>query len=338
MKSTHTCQFAAWAAVLFAAAVAAVLPAAGATITADNLIIAIMESSRPSYIAEYTVSGTRVQILAEVPPPSNGNTSAAARDLIVGPDNAIYVYHGTLGTILERFDLETNTWSQQTFPGWSTMKNPSGGLDQLGQYIFATDMNDFQNAPQGVVRFDLAGGPTVRFAESIQPMDLSIGPGNVLYALDGSTPLNSTIFKFDAVTFEALGTVTIQSGNNGALAVALDGSIFVGTSAGTISRYSPDGELLASLLVPGARFSDLDIDSSGRIALGSTVTGEVVLTDLSLEAYTRFRVNPGSVTTGVYVSWAVVPEPGTFYVCLGLLAVGAARRRQSAPENRSRLS
>ncbi|MDQ3622311.1 MAG: hypothetical protein M3463_07465 [Verrucomicrobiota bacterium] len=160
-------------------------------------------------------------------------------------------------------------------------------------------MNDPLGVPQGVVRFDTAGGPAIRFAETIQPLDLDIGPESVLYALDGSALLSSTVFKFDAVTFEALGSVPIQSGTNSALAVALDGSIFVATSEGAISRYSPDGELLGSLLVPGARFADLDIDSFGRIALGSAVTGEVVITDLSLDAYTRFRVNAGPIGTNV---------------------------------------
>ncbi len=253
---------------------------------------------------------------------------------MVGPDNAIYVYHGTGSPVLERLDLETTTWTQQTFPGWSTTKTAPAGLGQLGPYVFATDMD----SPGGVVRFDITGGPAVRFAETIQPLDLSIGPENVLYALDGRAALNDTVFKFDALTLEALGSVPIlpiQSGTNNALAVALDGSIFV-ANGGAISRYSPDGELLASLLVPNAKFKDLDIDSYGRIALGSLGLAEVVLTDLSLDTYTRFRVSvePGGRATEVYVAWAPVPEPGALYVCLGLLTVCALRRRESGPKNR----
>ncbi len=331
MRPPHTGQFAIWAAILFSAAFPAPQPAAGATIPDGNLIVGVSESTRLAYLAEYTVSGSRVQVLADLPPRPGSGSSSEARDLIVGPDNAIYVYNGSAA--LDRLDVETMTWTRETFPGWSTRKTSSGGLDQLGQYVFATDMNDPFAVLQGVVRFDLSGGPTVRFAEAIEPLDLSIGPNNVLYALDGSASVNDAVFKFDALTFEALGIVPIQSGTNSALAVALDGSIFVGSLGGTISRYSPDGELLASLLVPNARFADIDIDPFGRIALGTAVSGEVVTTDLSLDAFTRFRVNVGPIGTSVSVAWAPIPEPGALYVCLGLLMVSASRRRKSGPAN-----
>jgi len=297
--------------------------AEGAPITPGNLIATVNEftgsASAPTYIAEYSPSGVRIQILATVPAPGGtGPTSEEARDLVLGPGNAIHVYNGTFDPFLARLDLGAGTWTQQTFAGWSTVNNLSfGGLARLDAFVYATDMTTFGpgDLPSGVVRFDTAGGPTVRFAESIEPIDLAIGPDNVVYALPGAGLPNDSISRFDALSFAALGTVPIQFADNRALAVAADGSIFVATWDGTIRRYSAAGVLLDSLSVPAAHFADIDIDPSGRIALGTGFDGDIVLTDLALDVFTRFKATDSTFGGEVFVAWgpesAVIPEPST---------------------------
>src|SRR5258707_28432 len=76
---------------------------------------------------------------------------------------------------------------------------------------------------------------------------------------------------------------------------------------------------LHTLSVFGAQFSDIDISPDGKIALGTGFNGEVVVTDLALDSFTRFRVTD---TDGIntFVAWATpVPEPST----LTLLVLGS---------------
>jgi len=60
--------------------------------------------------------------------------------------------------------------------------------------------------------------------------------------------------------------------------------------SGIVRRYSATGTLLHTLSVFGAQFSDIDISPDGKIALGTGLNGEVVVTDLALDSFTRFRV------------------------------------------------
>ena len=306
-----------------------------ASLTAGNLIVSVNEftglSTAPTYIAEYTTSGSRVQIIANVPNPDGTGdpNDEQARDLILGPDNAIYLYNGTFDPTLARFDLETTGVSQQSFAGWSTVNNITyGGLDRLGQYIFATDMETAGGGtPQGVIRFDTAGGPTVRFAETVEPIDLNIGPDGLLYALDGL----DTVFTFDPLTFAALGSVALDFDSHRAIAVAGDGSIYSATFGGEIKHFSASGTLLNSLTVAGANFGDIDIGVDGRIALGTGFDGEVVLTDLSLDSFTRFRATDSTSGGEVFVSWVnpalAIPEPSSMaLVSIGAVALAASSR------------
>ncbi len=286
-----------------------------------NLIASVNEftgsSTAPTYVAEYTTSGTRLQILADIPEPGGtGVNTDTARDLILGPGNAIHVYNGTFDPYLARLDLNTLDWTQRTYTGWSTVANMTyGGLDQLGPYIFATDMwtGGTGDAPRGVVRFDTTGGATVRFAETIEPIDLVVGPDGVLYALS-----SWSVHKYDPLTFASLGSVTLGSSTGvRAIDVATDGSIVAATSEGDIHRYSAAGVLMDSLSVPGAFFGDIDVDPNGNIALGTAGEGEIVITDLTLDGHTSFLATDSTSGGWIFVAW--VPEPSA----LGLLALGA---------------
>ena len=237
--------------------------ATAATVTAGNLIASVNEFTgsilAPKYVAEYTTGGTRVQILANVPRPgATGENRDATRDLVLGPGNAIHVYNGTFDAHLARLDLDTLTWTQERFSGWSTTNSVTyGGLDRRGQYIYATDRWTQGGEPQGVVRFDTSGGPPVRFAEGLQPIDLDVA-GGVVYALEGDT-----VGKFDATTLVSLGVFKAGDHSfNRAIGVATDGSVLIGSSGGRIMRYSATGVLLDTLIVPGASFGDIDIDPS----------------------------------------------------------------------------
>lgn len=292
-------------------------------------------STAPRYLAEYTTAGVQRQMFPAVPQPGgSGPTTDTLRDLTVGPGNALYLYNGTFTPTLTRLDLVSNTYSQQSFAGFSTINNGTfGGLSNRGPYVFATDQQTFGGTggePQGILRFDTTGGPTVRFATNIGPSDLNIGLDGLLYALDGNGSPNPFFYKFDPISLTPLGVIPIQFEDNRAIAVALDGTVYVATSSGVIRRYSAGGTLLNSLTVPGAFFGDIDINPDGRIALGTAQSGEIVLTNLSLTSFTRFRATASTSGGSVFVSWVLpVPEPGTALFGCSLLGVIASRRRRA---------
>jgi hypothetical protein len=308
---------------------------ARAQIDPDHLIVTINEFTggveAQKNIGEYTTSGNRVQILSGIPAPGGSSLPPEqARDLVLGIDNAIYLYNGTSDPYLARYDLSTRTWSETTFGGWSTYNTSyDGGLGVLGQYIYATDSMTPGpgDLPHGIVRFDISGGLPVRFAETIDPVDLTIGPDRVLYAIERNSPL---VFRFDPITFATLGSLQLAGGDNRGIAVATDGSIFIAESS-YLGRYSASGTLLGSLTVPNVSFTDIDISPSGQIALGTGFSGEVIVTDLDLDSFVKFRVTDSPLGGTTFVAWAV-PEPSTFT----LLAIGAAGLTSSLFRKRCR--
>ena len=112
-------------ALAIAAAVAGHPGRARATpLAAGNLVASVTGSTglvpTQTYIAEYTTTGARVQVLANVPQPGGtAPTQQPANDFVVGPGNAIHLLSGYGTPYLARLDLGTRTWSQQTYPGWT---------------------------------------------------------------------------------------------------------------------------------------------------------------------------------------------------------------------------
>jgi hypothetical protein len=301
-------------------------------VTPGNLVVTVNEftggSDAPTYLAEFTTSGTRTQIIANIPMPGGGGpTDDEGRDLVFDGVNSVYLYNGTFTPYLARYDLTSNMWTQQTYAEWSTVNNATfGGLSRLGSFIYATDMSTFNGGEaQGIVRFDTLGGPTIRFAGNIEPLDLNIGPNHIIYALNGAGLPNNTVYKYDALTGASLGTVPIDFDDNRAIGVASDGSIFIATFDGIIRHYSATGSLLNSLDLT-FQFTDLNIDPLGRIALG-TDNGQVVLTDETLKTFTQFQATDSKLGGTVFVEW-VVPEPSSVALFLPSLALVFAIRKR----------
>ncbi len=308
--------------------------AKAASLTAGGLIVSVNEftgsSNAPRWIREYTSAGTRLQTLSRVPAPGGTVPSTeAARDLLYGADGDVYLFNGTFTPTLSRFNVATSTWTQTTAPGWSTVNNTTyGGIDQVGQTIFVSDMRTFGpgQEPQGIVRFDLAGGGSVRIAPSIEPIDFDLGLDGILYALTGT----NTVLKLDPLTGASLGSVTVPSLDYRGIAVADDGSFFLTSSSGLISRFSSSGALLKSLSVTGEFLGDIDIDPAGRIAVGTANSGNVVVTNAVLDAFTKFRATDSTSGGSTFVGWVTpIPEPGTCLFGLALVGIcGGSRRRR----------
>lgn len=305
--------------------------AVAAEVTPGNLLVSVNNSSgtNPRLIREFNASGTRIQTLSIVP--DSGGTTQAARDLVLGNDRAVYLYNGTFTPSLARFDLTASTWQQTPIAGWSTVNDSLvGGIDQLGGTIYLSDMETFGTGqqPKGIVRFSLATGTFDRIATSIGPNDFDIGPSGILYALDGTASPRNTVFRFDPLTGASLGTVSVPALDYRGIAAAADGSFFLTSFSGIVAHYSATGTLLGSLTV-GELLGDIDLDSLGRIAIGTANTGNVIVTDSTLSAFTRFRATDTAGGT-TFVSWIPpIPEPSTALFGLALSAVcGSSRWRR----------
>lgn len=274
-------------------------------------------------IREYNRSGQFVQRVVEsVEYPGGTDSDPTARDLVVDRDLNIQVFNGAFDPYLSSFSFDTRLWSHQSFPGWSLFNNGSyGGLATKGRYVYMPDMRTFGNpedAVTGIVRFDLNGGPTIRFAEDIEPFDLNVGLDGLLYAMyPGGSPSGRTVRVFNPETLAIVKTIDVSQGAGWqdlrGIAADYDGSLFIVAYDERIFHLTPDGaEVIKSLALPTNDTSDIDIAPDGGVVVGGR-SGTVVVTDRSLESLLTFQVGDENV----WVTF-VVPEPSS----LALLSLG----------------
>lgn len=190
-----------------------------------------------------------------------------------------------------------------------------GGIAAFDHYIFVGDTGNASD-PRGIVRFDNNGGPTVRFAD-FSPQDITLGADGILYALGGSS-----IQMFDPNTLLSVGSLALGPSGDGtyrAVVGAVDGSFFIATSGGLLQHRAADNSILASIN-SDFNFMDMDLAPDGRIALGTTFDGEIVMTNTALSPFTSFvALSPDSIDpVGGHVFVAFVPEPSTI-VLLAIL-------------------
>src|SRR6516165_2724916 len=154
-------------------------------------ILATVAGPYPQYqFQEYTPDGSQVRAVNI--PPTPGSNFDYARSLVEDPSGTVYVYNGTFTPYLAAYSPATNSWSQSTYTGWSTVSNVSyGGLAEFGNFLYASDMATAgAGAPNGVVRFNQADGSATRFG-NVDFTQLSVGLDGKLYALSAAT---STIY------------------------------------------------------------------------------------------------------------------------------------------------
>jgi hypothetical protein len=288
--------------------------------------------SAPRYVAEYTSDGQQVQNLHDHVNASN----QLLRDLVVGPDHAVYVVYGSSSPQLIRIAPNTLQWSAQTFAGWDIQSTESwGGIATYGSYIFVGDKAFGTNGTDGgIIRFDTVGGTPIRFGEHTS-RDLTMGLDGKLYSLREF----ARVEIFDPNTLSQVGTFDIPSSGSfgvygvySAVAAAADGSMYITSSNGWVVHFSPTGQLLGSLNVH-LWSDDIDISPTGAIALGSThnAAGTIALTDVTLASYSQIKL----VENGdqVFVAWA--PEPPSFsLLCFAALCLASfvfKRRRDHTP-------
>ncbi len=308
-------------------------PARGAPLTPGNVLV-IRGDLGPDTVLEFTPSGVLVQTLVVPNPAGPGPRSDTIRDAAVTADGRLAIFDGTFNPFLNLLDPATGTSQSFTLSGWSTTGTfLGGGIAIFGDSAFATDMRTFGSPDQvlnGLIRFNTVIGAGQRFADGTDFVDVAVGFDGLVYGLpSGVFPGRRAVFVYDPNTLQELRRVVLSgTGPAGVFAVAVngDGEIFAGSgnisgvSNSIITRHAPDGQLLATLILPGTGIGGLDLDGSGNL-VAISANGLVFLTTEDLTSFaTLTSVGPGFDRNVAFVPRsAIVPEPAS----LLLAACGA---------------
>src|SRR5262245_1811955 len=137
---------------------------------ADLMVVTTIATSE-QVLREFTPDGELVR--TAVLPVVSG-VQEPGRDLVYDDASGkVHVYGGTFDAALCSYTLDGGGWTQRTHPGWSSVNLTSyGGIGQLGDYVFVTDMTTYNSTAamaKGVVRFNLVDATSARFLESEEP-------------------------------------------------------------------------------------------------------------------------------------------------------------------------
>jgi hypothetical protein len=279
---------------------------------ANLLVVTHNDTTHQDTLSEYTPANTLVQSFNI---PNLEPTTGEARDVTVGTDGHAYVYNGTFSPHLSGLDPVQGTWSEATYPGWSTVANVSyGGVGHYQQYVFATDMNTAGAPEEGIVRFNTADGTAQRFADTQQYIALTVGLDGKLYGLVGSQ-----IDVYDPTTLAPVRSVSLLGVVPDARGIAVNaaGDIFLSDWGGYVYHLNPSGQVVASfntnplnLGLPGAinDLYDIDDTTDGQLIVG-TRFGDLIHTDEGLAHPSAVHLS----SEGTFVAW-VAPNAERFVV------------------------
>ena len=213
---------------------------------------------------------------------------------MVDSQGRVHVYNGTFDPYLSTYDPVSATWSHITFEGWSTVNNQSyGGIAVYDRYVFVSDMRTFgdpADEAKGIIHYNISDGSWLRFAENIEPIDLTLGFDGLLYALaPGGSPNGRTVDVYDPETLAFMNqidiTVPLGWTSQRSLAVNAAGALFVGSHDGRVSHLDTSNNLVETAN-PTCTLScnnyDLDLAPDGRLILSQRF-GDVIFSDASLE-------------------------------------------------------
>ena len=246
-----------------------------ATLTLGNLLISTEPTLQPQ-VREYETSGT---LLQQFNLPPGATSGEIIRDVIVDRDGNVQIYHGTFNPTQDELDPVTGSLSQTTVSGWSTVANVSyGGIATLQDYVYVTDMATAgAGSPKGIVRIDTNNLTAVRFSDTVDFTDLTLGLDGQLYGLTSTRK----VYSFDPISLTEFGNITLGFADHRGIAVNQTGEIFSAAWDGSIYHYDAQGNQLNSLATGVNNLTDIDSRSDGLLVIGSRF-GSVLLTDQTL--------------------------------------------------------
>jgi len=157
---------------------------------------------------------------------------------------------------------------------------------------------------KGLIAIDLEDGTSQRFIDTSDYIDITLGQDDLFYALRNSY---GDVDVIDPTTLVIVRSVDLghTSASRGVTANA-EGMIYMVSWDGYIGYYDSSGALLNTLSI-GGDLQDIDIDSTGRIIVGSRF-GQAYLTDETLSTFSEIQAT-SSNTFVSFVSPITAPEP-----------------------------
>jgi len=291
--------------------------------TPGNIIVHNADSNQDD-LFEYTPAGVLVQQVPVVP-------RMGGSDLAIDRDGRVNINNSPT---LNIYSPATNTFSTRTFEGWSTVGNLTyGGIAAFDRYVYAADMNNGGSdaGKQGVVRFDLDGSPTMRYATTTDPIDLNIGLDGLLYTLSRGSAFNgggNRVDVFDPISMAFIRGFDLPEEHRG-IAVDFNGDIYTAQrdNVSRVNHFSPSGVLIDSIADPGVGgFADIDINRKGDIVIASH-GGTLLVTTTALDSIISFPTRTSNFFN--MASWipAQVPEPSAIALAAGGIAILAGLNR-----------
>lgn len=162
--------------------------------TPGSIVVNSQTPGVMSYKAtEYNLQGGIIQTFS-IPQPPGQTEYLNPRDMAFTNSNQLHIYNGTFNPYLSSYDSSSDTWTNRTSSGWSTVNNGSyGGIAAWNTSVFVTDMPTYGGEAQGVIAFDTVSGASTRFASNLDPVDLNVGQDGKLYVLDGSSSFGGVL-------------------------------------------------------------------------------------------------------------------------------------------------
>jgi hypothetical protein len=290
-----------------------------------------------SIIYEYTVAGTQVQALpiGRGPNPdlffglhrrTGGSPYEPARDVAMTDDGILHLYNeqSNLGqsTFSDRKSRlssldPSGVWQHHALDEEWNASGIESALTVQYPYALALDQPTGGDA-RGIVRFDTAGGFAAdRFdSGSTFLKNINTGLDGNVYVLEAN---GTTVDLFDPTTLAFTGSPITLAASVNAIAVDAAGRIFAvgGAQEMTVYEFDQTGAIQNSLDLNGtvqfgAVLTDIDVSSSGQIAMGLLNTarndGEFVLSDTTLTSATLITIDPLPNQEVTYVGFAVAAD------------------------------
>ncbi len=240
-------------------------------------------------LREYNFAGDLVRQLVI---PDNA-ANEISRDITVLQDGRLAVYNGTFYPELALYDGVG--WQSSSYPGWSTVNNVTyGGITGFAGEVIVTDSFTYNGGEaRGLVSIDPDNQSHERFVTSTDYIDVTLGHDGLLYALRN---VYGDLDVFDPVSRTLIRSLDLgHTSSSRGIAANRNGEIFMVSLDGYVAHYSAGGELLNTLPII-SYLSDIDLDSAGRIIVGSSYY-QAYVTDESLSTFTL--LTPGNGNTFV---------------------------------------
>ena len=282
----------------------------------SNIILPFSQNGGPMSFGEFSLNGTLVRSLGTFPD--------GTRDVVQDASGNLQAYTGTFTPAL--MSQHNGSWTSQTFPGWSTVNSLDyGGIASIGNYVFVTDMLTYNGGEQkGIIRFSTMGGSAVRFATSIEPIDLTTDGTHIWALVNPREAQDNVAYEFDADTFALIKTVPIPGFDTRSISVASNGDIYSADWHGVINHLNSDGTLIKSISFDNGKFSDINLSANGDIALARGFGGGIYYTDTNLVSLTQFQAQDGVTFPTEFTAFSVepVPEPTSVALaCIGAIVL-----------------